>query len=65
MNTYPVDVNTRLAVVYYNGWKPNLFRVYVDVTLFSLKDQLDKIKDCLYHKDTWRVDNVENRRPST
>lgn len=65
MNTYPVDVNTKLAVVYYNGRKPNLFSVYVDVRLSSLKDQLDQIKDCLYHKDTWKVDSVENHRPST
>ena len=43
MITYPVDLNTMLAMVYYNEEKPNLFRVRVDVTLYGLKDQLNQI----------------------
>lgn len=44
MNTYSIDMNTKLPAVYYNREKPNLLRVYVDVTLYGLKDQLDQIK---------------------
>ena len=43
MDIYLVDPNTMLAAVYFNGGKPNLFRVLVDVTLVDLKDQLDQI----------------------
>jgi len=62
MNTYPVDVNTKLVVVYYNEEKPNIFKIYVDVTLYGLKDHQDQINGRLIHKDTRRVDNVEYRR---
>lgn len=42
MNTYPVDVNTNLVLVYYNTEKSS-FRVHIYVTLFGLKDQLNQI----------------------
>jgi len=64
MDIYLVDPNTMLAAVYFNGGKPNLFRVMVDVTLVDLKDQLDQINWQLNHIDTRRVDNVGYRRPS-
>jgi hypothetical protein len=65
LNTYPVDVNTKLAAFYYNAGKPNLFRVRVDVTLFDLKDQLDQINYELNHNDIRRVDCAEYRHPLT
>jgi hypothetical protein len=34
---------TKLVVVYYNGRKPNMFRVCVDITLSALKDQSEQI----------------------
>ena len=40
MDIYPLDLNTELAIVCYNGEKLNLFRVRVDVTFVDLKDQL-------------------------
>jgi len=43
MNTYHVDMNTKLPAVYHNEGKPNLFRVHINVTLSSLKGQLDKL----------------------
>jgi len=60
MDTSLIDMNTKLALVYYNGVKPHLFRVRNDVTLSRLKDQLDQLK----HKDTRRVYDVDYRRPS-
>jgi hypothetical protein len=65
MNTYPVDLNTKLAVIYYNAGKSNMFKVWVDVMLLDLKDKLNQINRRLNHKDTRRMDNVEYRRPST
>jgi len=38
INHYSVDPNTKLAAVYYNGGKHNLFKVQVDVTLVDLMD---------------------------
>jgi len=58
MYIYPVDRNTKLAAVFYNGGKPNLFRVWVDVMLVDLKDHLDQINRRLNHRDTRRVDGV-------
>jgi len=43
MNTYLVNMNTKLVRVYYNKGKLNMFRVHVYVTLPSLKDQVDHI----------------------
>jgi hypothetical protein len=43
MDTYPVDLNIKLATIYYNAGKLNLFRVCVDVMLLDLKDQLYEI----------------------
>jgi hypothetical protein len=65
MNTYQVDLNTKLTSIYYNGGKPNLFRVWVDVTLSELKDQLDQINHRLNNMNTRRMDNVKYHRPST
>jgi hypothetical protein len=65
MNTYPVDLNTKFAVIYYNAGKSNMFKVWVDVMLLDLKDKLNQINRRLNHKDTRRMDNVEYRRPST
>ena len=62
MNTYPVYVNTKLVLVYYNEEKPNIFKIYVDVILYGLKDHQDQMNGRLIHKDTKRVDNVEYRR---
>ena len=53
------DPNTKLAAVYYNEGKPNLFGVHIDITLSDLNDQLDQINSCLNHSDTRRVDIVE------
>jgi len=58
MNTYPVDLNTKLVTIYYNEGKSNLFRVWVDVTLSVLKVRLDQINCWLNHRDTRMVDNV-------
>jgi len=52
MDTYPINVNTKLVAVYYNTGKPNQFRVDVDVTLSNLKEQLDQINSRINHKDT-------------
>jgi len=65
MNSYLVDLNTKLTPLYYKGGKPNLFRVRVDDTLSDLKDQLDQIYRRLNLRDTRTVDNVEYLRPST
>ncbi|AES67202.2 hypothetical protein MTR_2g088010 [Medicago truncatula] len=64
MHIYPVDLNTNLGAVYYNGGKPNLFSVWVDVTSVDLKDHLDQINRRLNHRDTRRVDGVGYRRSS-
>jgi len=45
-----------LAAVYFNGGNSNLFRVWVDVTLVDLKDQLDQINQRLNHRDAKKVD---------
>ena len=58
------DANTKLAAVYYNGWKPpHLYRIRNNVTFFELKDQLDQINRQLNHRDTRRVVGVEYRCP--
>ncbi|KEH34624.1 hypothetical protein MtrunA17_Chr3g0110961 [Medicago truncatula] len=44
--------------------KPNLFRVWIDVTLEDLKDQLDQINKRLNHRDTRRMEDVGYQRPS-
>jgi len=59
MNIYQVDPNTMLAAVCFNGGKPNMFRVQINVTLVDLKDQLDQINQQLNHRDTRRVDDLE------
>jgi len=64
MNIYVVNVNTKLAAMYYNVEKPNLFRVHVDVTLSNMNDQLDQINSRLNHRDTRRINNVQYRHPS-
>jgi len=59
MNTYPVDMNTNLATLYYNRGTHHLFIARVDVTLCDLKDQVDQISVCLNHIHPWSVDLVE------
>jgi len=49
-NTYTLDINTQLVVVYYNVEKPNMFMVDINVTLHGLKDQLNQINDHLNHR---------------
>jgi len=63
MDIYPVEPNTMLVVVCFNGGKRNLFRVQVDVTLVDLKDQLNQINQRLSHRGTRKVDGVRYRRP--
>lgn len=65
MNTFVIDLNTKLAAIYYNGEKSNLFRVLVDVTLSRLKDQMNHIKRPLNRRDTRTMDIVDYCRPST
>ena len=55
MNTYLVDLNTKLVAIYYNVGKPNLFRVQVNVTMLDLKDQLDQINRELNQRDIRRM----------
>jgi len=58
------DLNTKLAVVYYNGeTPPHLFRIRNDVTLSGLKDKLDQVNLQLNRRDTRRVVGVEYRCP--
>jgi len=59
-----LDLNTKLAAVYYNGGTPpHLFRIRNDVTLSELKDELDQINRQLNHRHTRRVVGVEYRCP--
>jgi len=65
MDNYPVDPNTMLAEVCFNGGMHNkLFKVRVNVTSKDLKDQLDQINQQLNHRNTRRVENVGYQRPS-
>jgi len=64
-NTSVIDLNTKLAEVYYNMGKPHLFRVRNDVTLSGLNDQMDQINHQLNYRDTRRVDNVKYWCPLT
>jgi len=64
MEFHGFDLNTKLAVVYYNGGTPpHLFRIRNDVTLSGLKDELDQINRQLNHRDTRRVVGVDYRCP--
>ncbi|KAK2388663.1 hypothetical protein QL285_062320 [Trifolium repens] len=61
--TYRRD--THLAAVYFDGEKPNMFRIFVDATLVDLKQQLDEINRCCINpNDDRTVTNVEYRKPS-
>ena len=60
-----IDLNTKLAAVYYNKGKPTLLRIRVDVTLSGLKDQLNQINRDLHYREIRSVDSIEYRRPST
>ena len=58
------DPNTKLAAIYYSGGTPpHLFRIRNDVTLSTLKDELNQINRQLNHRDTRRVVGVEYRCP--
>ncbi|MCI43227.1 hypothetical protein A2U01_0064464 [Trifolium medium] len=61
MNSYPVEMNSNLDVVYYNKGKLNLFRIKVDVTLYNLKHQLN---GHLNYGDTMTEASVEYLLPS-
>ena len=61
MNIYPVDLNTMLVAVCFNGEKPNLFMAQVNVILVDLKDQINRR---LNHRDTRRVDGIGHQCPS-
>lgn len=64
MNIYPVDLNTKLAAIYYNEeGGPNLLMVQVDITLSRLKGYLDPINCRPNHRDIRTMFNVEYRRP--
>jgi hypothetical protein len=56
--------NTRIAAVYYNGEKLNLFRIHVDITLGDLMHQLTQLNGLVHHRDQRRVTVVEYRRLS-
>lgn len=56
MNTYVVDLDTKITTVY-------MKLVWVDVTMFGLKDQLSQINHRLNHKDKRMMNIVEYRRP--
>jgi hypothetical protein len=51
--------SAHLAAVYYNGGKPNLFRIHIDVTLADLKHQLSQFNGRLHLLDQRRVTGVE------
>jgi hypothetical protein len=55
MNMYRIDVNIELGAVYYKEGKPNMFRVYIEVTLSGLKDQLEQINGRLRNNNDVRV----------
>jgi len=63
ITTYQVNVSIKLVVVYYNGEKPNLFRLHNDVTLYGLNDQLDQINGELKHieKGGWTMFSIIDR----
>ena len=54
-----------ITMIYYKRGKLTLFRVWVDVTLLGLNDQLNQINCWLNHIDIRRVDNVQHRLSST
>jgi len=64
MDTSVVDLNIKLAAIYYNEGKSHQLRVHNDITLFRLKNQLDQINRQLNHRDTRRMDDVDYRLPS-
>jgi hypothetical protein len=64
MEILEFKLNTDLATVYYNGGKPNLFRIHVDITLVDLKHRLSQF-NCRHHfRNGRRVTDVEYHRPS-
>lgn len=66
MHTYLVDLNMKLAAIYYKVENPICSRsVFIDVTLSGFTDQPDEMNNFLNHKNTRRLDNVEHRLPST
>jgi hypothetical protein len=46
------------AQVHFNGLNPYLFKVWVDVTLKDLKNQLNEINQELNPGETRRVDDI-------
>jgi hypothetical protein len=51
--------STRLAAIYYNGGKSNIFRVHVDATLADLKHQLTQLNSRLHFCNERRVTDLE------
>jgi hypothetical protein len=58
------QLNKHPAAVYYNTGKPNLFRIYIDVTLGDLKHKLTQLNCRLHSRDERRVTDIEYRRLS-
>ena len=65
MDTTVIDMNIKLAAMYYNVGKSRMFKVWNNVTLFGSNDQMDQINCRLNHIDIRRVDDDEYQRPST
>jgi len=58
------NLNTKLAVVNYNGGTPpHLFRIRNYITLLGLQDELDQINRQLNNRDTRMVVGVKYRCP--
>jgi len=55
LNTYQVQLNTKLGAMSYNMGKSNMFRVRANVMMFGMKDQMDQISGRLNRRDTRRV----------
>ena len=51
------------AQVRFNGRNRHLFKVWIDVTLKDLKDQLDEINQGHNPGDTRRVEDLQYARP--
>jgi len=64
MENFVFDLNTKLAIVYYNGGKPpRLFKIRNDVTLSRSKSQLNQIILELNYREHggWMVLSIDVR----
>jgi len=67
MENFVFNSNTKLTVVYDNGWKPpHLFRIHTVVTLFGLKSQLTKstVNSAAETHIGWMVLSIDVHRPT-